>query len=119
MHKEKNYFLTLCFSTYYKLSDTATMSDTEGYTGRRTRPRRRTTGGSEAAADIETARKIGSTSDQEGQSTLNRQQIISMVKKRFGLRPDDSGLRLHPTVPEEEIPVSIFFCVTKYQVLRG
>ena len=94
----------------FDVADTATMSDTEGYAGKRGRPRRRTTGGAEAAGDIDAACKMGYSSDQEGHSTLNRQQIIAMVKKRFGLRPDESGLRTHPTVPEEEAPVSDILC---------
>ncbi|XP_015756521.1 PREDICTED: coiled-coil domain-containing protein CG32809-like isoform X11 [Acropora digitifera] len=76
--------------------DTATsVSDSEAK-GHGRRPRRRTTGGSDVEKDLERAKRLqqqGQSSEHDTQAaqTLSRQQIISMVKKRFGLRADEVG----------------------------
>lgn len=83
-------------------SDTATLSDTEGYSKSR-RPRRRTTGGSEIADDVTRAKMSGYSSEPEGAhgGTLNRQQIIAMVKQRFGLNSTGNPTRPNATIHEE------------------
>lgn len=78
--------------------DTATtVSDSEAKSHAR-RPRRRTTGGSEAGQDIEKAKRLhaqgngnSSEPDNPAAQTLSRQQIIAMVKKRFGLKPGEQN----------------------------
>ena len=76
--------------------DTATsVSDSEAK-GHGRRSRRRTTGGSDVEKDLERAKRLqqqGQSSEHDTQAaqTLSRQQIISMVKKRFGLRADEVG----------------------------
>lgn len=78
--------------------DTATtVSDSEAKTHAR-RPRRRTTGGSETGQEIEKAKRLhaqgnGNSSEPDNQAaqTLSRQQIIAMVKKRFGLKPGEQN----------------------------
>ena len=89
------------------ISDTATLSDTEGY-GKGRRPRRRTTGGAEIADDVTKARMAGYSSDPEGRhgGTLNRQQIIAMVKERFGLNPNAPSNAGRATVTIQEEMVS-------------
>ena len=94
------------------LTDTATtVSDSEAKNHAR-RPRRRTTGGSEVGEEVEKAKRLqgqGNTSEPDAQSTqtLSRQQIISMVKKRFGLKPgEENGNK--PNGIQEVPPVNYF-----------
>lgn len=94
------------------LTDTATtVSDSEAKNHAR-RPRRRTTGGSEVGEEVEKAKRLqgqGNTSEPDAQSTqtLSRQQIISMVKKRFGLKPgEENGSK--PNGIQEVPPVNYF-----------
>ncbi|XP_031568226.1 coiled-coil domain-containing protein CG32809-like isoform X3 [Actinia tenebrosa] len=87
--------------------DTATLSDTEGYSKNR-RPRRRTTGGAEIADDVTRAKMSGYSSEPEDAhgGTLNRQQIIAMVKQRFGLNSTGNPARPNVTIHEEKGPPS-------------
>ena len=89
-------------------SDTATtVSDSEAK-GHGRRPRRRTTGGSDVGEDVEKAKRLqqgkGHSSEHDPQSTqtLSRQQIIAMVKKRFGLKPGEEGHGKPNGIQEEE-----------------
>lgn len=89
--------------------DTATtVSDSEAK-GHGRRPRRRTTGGSDVGEDVEKAKRSqqGHSSEQDAQATqtLSRQQIISMVKKRFGLKPEEGGVK--PNGIQEDAPPAI------------
>ncbi|XP_032242570.1 coiled-coil domain-containing protein AGAP005037 isoform X6 [Nematostella vectensis] len=88
--------------------DTATLSDTEGYHKNR-RPRRRTTGGTDIGDHVEKAKMTGFSSEVEGPhgGTLNRQQIIAMVKQRFGLRPEEMRTVTQTTSVSEEAPPAI------------
>ena len=93
-------------------TDTATtVSDSEAKNNAR-RPRRRTTGGSEVGEEVEKAKRLqgqGNSSEPDAQSTqtLSRQQIIAMVKKRFGLKPgEENGNK--PNGIQEEPPVNYF-----------
>lgn len=93
-------------------ADTATtVSDSEAKNHGR-RPRRRTTGGSEVGEEVEKAKRLqgqGNSSEPDAQSTqtLSRQQIIAMVKKRFGLKPgEEDGNK--PNGIQHEPPVNCF-----------
>lgn len=100
---------TLCF-----ILDTATtVSDSEAKTHAR-RPRRRTTGGSETGQEIEKAKRLhaqgnGNSSEPDNQAaqTLSRQQIIAMVKKRFGLKPGEQNGN-KPNGIQDVPPVRLF-----------
>ena len=100
---------TLCF-----VLDTATtVSDSEAKTHAR-RPRRRTTGGSETGQEIEKAKRLhaqgnGNSSEPDNQAaqTLSRQQIIAMVKKRFGLKPGEQNGN-KPNGIQDVPPVRLF-----------
>ncbi|XP_067021570.1 coiled-coil domain-containing protein CG32809-like isoform X7 [Acropora muricata] len=109
--------------------DTATsVSDSEAK-GHGRRPRRRTTGGSDVEKDLERAKRLqqqGQSSEHDTQAaqTLSRQQIISMVKKRFGLRADEVGENKANGVQEDIVAASTSSQVTtsspkqqRYQVL--
>ncbi|XP_044177722.1 coiled-coil domain-containing protein CG32809-like isoform X15 [Acropora millepora] len=111
------------------LTDTATsVSDSEAK-GHGRRPRRRTTGGSDVEKDLERAKRLqqqGQSSEHDTQAaqTLSRQQIISMVKKRFGLRADEVGENKANGVQEDIVAASTSSQVTtsspkqqRYQVL--
>jgi len=94
-------------------TDTATtVSDSEAKNHAR-RPRRRTTGGSEVGEEVEKAKKLqsqGNSSEPDAQSTqtLSRQQIIAMVKKRFGLKPgEENGHKPNGIPDQEEPPVAV------------
>ena len=52
----------------------------------------------------------GNSSEPEAQSTqtLSRQQIIAMVKKRFGLKPGEENHDNKPNGIQEEPPVNYF-----------
>lgn len=98
------------------LSDTATtVSDSEAKS-HACRPRRRTTGGSEVGEEVEKAKRLqgqGNSSDQDAHptQTLSRQQIIAMVKKRFGLKPGEENGGKPNGIPEEP-PVNKLFHFT-------
>lgn len=109
--------------------DTATtVSDSEAK-GHGRRPRRRTTGGSDVEKDLERAKRLqqqGQSSEHDTQAaqTLSRQQIISMVKKRFGLRAEEVGENKANGVQEDIVAASTSSQVTtsspkqqRYQVL--
>lgn len=109
--------------------DTATsVSDSEAK-GHGRRPRRRTTGGSDVEKDLERAKRLqqqGQSSEHDTQAaqTLSRQQIISMVKKRFGLRADEVGENKANGIQEDIVAASTSSQVTtsspkqqRYQVL--
>lgn len=109
--------------------DTATsVSDSEAK-GHGRRPRRRTTGGSDVEKDLERAKRLqqqGQSSEHDTQAaqTLSRQQIISMVKKRFGLRADEVGENKANGIQEDTVAASTSSQVTtsspkqqRYQVL--
>lgn len=81
-----------CTYEIFSSLDTATVSDSEAKgSGRR---RRRTTGGSDVGEDVEKAKRLGYSSEQNGNpgQALSRQQIVSMVKKRFGLKNGDGSI---------------------------
>ena len=92
---------------WFSLDTATTVSDSEAK-GHGRRPRRRTTGGSDVGEDVEKAKRLqqGHSSEQDAQATqtLSRQQIISMVKKRFGLKPEEGGVK--PNGIQEDAPVS-------------
>ncbi|XP_044177723.1 coiled-coil domain-containing protein CG32809-like isoform X17 [Acropora muricata] len=104
------------------------VSDSEAK-GHGRRPRRRTTGGSDVEKDLERAKRLqqqGQSSEHDTQAaqTLSRQQIISMVKKRFGLRADEVGENKANGVQEDIVAASTSSQVTtsspkqqRYQVL--
>ncbi|XP_068715447.1 coiled-coil domain-containing protein AGAP005037-like isoform X2 [Montipora foliosa] len=87
--------------------DTATtVSDSEAK-GHGRRPRRRTT--SDVGEDVEKAKRLqqqghSSEHDTQAAQTLSRQQIISMVKKRFGLKPEENGRNKPNGMQEDEVP---------------
>ena len=98
----------LCYLMWCLSLDTATtVSDSEAK-GHGRRPRRRTTGGSDVEKDLERAKRLqqqGQSSEHDTQAaqTLSRQQIISMVKKRFGLRADEVGANKANGVQEDTV----------------
>ena len=94
--------------------DTATaVSDSEAK-GHGRRPRRRTTGGSDVGEDVEKAKRLqqghSSEQDAQGTQTLSRQQIITMVKKRFGLKQEGAGDH-KPNGIQEDAPVRATRCI--------
>ncbi|CAH3139759.1 unnamed protein product [Porites evermanni] len=88
-----------------------TVSDSEAK-GHGRRPRRRTTGGSDMGDDVEKAKRSqqeqGHSSEQDTHATqtLSRQEIISMVKKRFGLKPGGE-IEKKPNGIQEDTPPAI------------
>lgn len=97
----------------FYLDTATTVSDSEAKSHAR-RPRRRTTGGSEAGQDIEKAKRLhaqgnGNSSEPDNPvaQTLSRQQIIAMVKKRFGLKPGEQN-ESKPNGIQEIPPVRLF-----------
>lgn len=93
----------------FSLDTATTVSDSEAK-GHGRRPRRRTTGGSDVGEDVEKAKRLqqgqSSEQDAQGTQTLSRQQIISMVKKRFGLKPEEAGDH-KPNGIQEDTPPAI------------
>ena len=95
------FFITISLDTATTVSD----SEAKGH-GRR--PRRRTTGGSDVGEDVEKAKRLqqqghSSEHDTQAAQTLSRQQIISMVKKRFGLKPEENGGNKPNGIQEDEV----------------
>lgn len=102
-----------CLILPFSVLDTATtVSDSEAK-GHGRRPRRRTTGGSDMGDDVEKAKRSqqeqGHSSEQDTHTTqtLSRQEIISMVKKRFGLKPGGE-MEKKPNGIQEDTPVRIY-----------
>ena len=56
----------------------------------------------EKAKRLQQEQGLSSEHDAHSTQTLSRQQIISMVKKRFGLKPGEEGGSKPNGLPEEQ-----------------